>query len=121
MTQLTPNLLTEGSPRFALEHYRYWQRLHEERQFRTQQLAELDAQPRGSDAHESVRTALRVAATTAVHEIDAALDRMATGRFGRCVGCGRTIPPARLDTLPMTALCMPCHFREQNLWLAARP
>ena len=64
--------------------------------------------------HETVQQALRLGAGTALVEIDAALDRMATGRFGRCVSCGRQIPSDRLDVLPMTALCMSCHFTAQN-------
>jgi DnaK suppressor protein len=43
----------------------------------------------------------------AVHEIDAALIRLAVSpeTFGRCLTCGHEIPSARLDVLPATRYC----------------
>jgi DnaK suppressor protein len=40
--------------------------------------------------------------------IDAALERLDAGTYGACTSCGRPIPPARLEALPWTALCIDC-------------
>ena len=58
--------------------------------------------------------ALRIAATTALSEIDSALARIDDGEYGQCVSCAQPMPAARLDILPSAPLCMPCHFNEQN-------
>lgn len=54
---------------------------------------------------------LEVAAQAALAEIEAALGRMAQGRYGLCTGCGEDIAPARLAALPEAALCMACASR----------
>jgi DnaK suppressor protein len=40
--------------------------------------------------------------------IDAALARIADGRYGVCSGCGAGIPFGRLIVMPESALCMAC-------------
>ena len=77
--------------------------------FRERQLRTLA----GSGAHygraeDEIAEALTGAARTALHEIEDALARMATGRYGRCVVCGNRMPIARLEVLPQAARCMPC-------------
>ena len=45
------------------------------------------------------------------HELDAidsALERIESGSFGTCGGCGSQISPARLEALPWAALCIDC-------------
>ena len=44
----------------------------------------------------------------AVREIDAALERIDVGVYGRCEGCRRRIPIARLRALPAARLCKSC-------------
>jgi DnaK suppressor protein len=44
-------------------------------------------------------------------EIDAALTRLAAGRYGTCVRCGRTIPAGRLTARPAAATCLACAGR----------
>lgn len=39
---------------------------------------------------------------------DAALERLAAGRYGLCDGCGTRIPLARLRALPETTVCVSC-------------
>jgi len=39
-------------------------------------------------------------------DIDAALQRLEDGTYGRCVACGREIGPERLDALPATPYCI---------------
>jgi len=47
--------------------------------------------------------------------VDDALARLAEGRFGHCVECGRKIAVQRLEALPYTAFCINCeHRREQG-------
>jgi len=43
-----------------------------------------------------------------IAEIRAALDRIATGRFGTCYECGEPIGEARLAALPYTTRCIDC-------------
>ena len=41
-------------------------------------------------------------------ELDAALERLASGTYGTCERCGRPIPPARLDARPEARTCIGC-------------
>jgi len=41
-------------------------------------------------------------------EIDAALERLDRGDYGRCETCGTGIGAARLEALPMTRRCITC-------------
>lgn len=40
--------------------------------------------------------------------IDAALERIDAGTFGRCTECGTQIPMARLTAIPYAAYCIAC-------------
>lgn len=42
------------------------------------------------------------------HDIDEALERIATGTFGRCEDCGRTIGRLRLELVPYARCCTAC-------------
>jgi len=41
-------------------------------------------------------------------QIDAALQRISAGTFGRCTSCGAAIAEERLEALPYTASCARC-------------
>lgn len=43
-----------------------------------------------------------------VQQLDAALQRLAEGRYGRCERCGQIIPAARLRVLPEARCCQSC-------------
>ena len=43
-----------------------------------------------------------------VEKIDFALRRLDAGTYGRCTGCGRDIPIARLQAKPSVSLCIAC-------------
>ena len=43
-----------------------------------------------------------------IEEIDAALDRIDTGAYGRCLHCGSAIPLERLEFRPFAAGCVAC-------------
>ncbi len=49
-----------------------------------------------------------------LEQIEAALERIADGSFGRCEECGQAIPKARLDAIPYTAFCVKCASRQEN-------
>jgi uncharacterized protein (DUF302 family)/RNA polymerase-binding transcription factor DksA len=49
-----------------------------------------------------------------VEAIDAALERLESGTYGRCVDCGAAIEPARLASSPEAARCMPCQQRKEQ-------
>ena len=50
-----------------------------------------------------------------IEAIDAALERLETGTYGRCVDCGTTIPRGRLAQNPEAARCVTCQrHREQG-------
>jgi DnaK suppressor protein len=46
-----------------------------------------------------------------LHEIDAAIDRISKGTYGRCESCGAEIPAERLDARPVARLCVACKQR----------
>lgn len=46
--------------------------------------------------------------------IDAALERIRAGTYGRCVVCGEQIAPERLEVLPETPYCMKDAAREER-------
>ncbi len=52
--------------------------------------------------------ALRDRAVHHLEQVDAALARLDTGMFGRCLRCGRAIAAARLEALPWAARCIEC-------------
>jgi RNA polymerase-binding transcription factor DksA len=48
------------------------------------------------------------AAVRELDELDAAIERVASGDYGICRRCGQAIDPARLDARPGAALCIDC-------------
>lgn len=52
--------------------------------------------------------ALLASARTHLDQLDAALDALATGRYGTCESCGAPIGDERLSALPATAVCVSC-------------
>ena len=82
--------------------------LIQQRRFRREQLAELRSRVPGDPAQEEVAETLRKGASIALIGIEAALDRIARGRYGDCVTCGAPIPTERLEILPAVAVCMAC-------------
>jgi RNA polymerase-binding transcription factor DksA len=45
---------------------------------------------------------------TEVADIEAALQRLAAGAYGKCIDCGTQIPRARLEAYPTAKRCQPC-------------
>jgi RNA polymerase-binding transcription factor DksA len=50
----------------------------------------------------------------AVEEIEAALGRIAAGKYGTCVECGATIDRERLEARPQAARCITCQRRHED-------
>ena len=46
--------------------------------------------------------------------VEAALNRIGDGSFGRCVQCKGVIPKARLNAIPYTPLCIKCAEEREN-------
>lgn len=73
--------------------------------------SEVEAAP--EDAASASESGERLVALTSAQErelgeIDAALTRVDTGRYGRCETCGRSISANRLRAVPEARLCMEC-------------
>ena len=49
-----------------------------------------------------------------LHEVDAALARIAAGSYGVCIDCGEAIPEKRLTTLPASARCIECQRKQEH-------
>ncbi|MEX0796435.1 MAG: TraR/DksA C4-type zinc finger protein [Acidimicrobiia bacterium] len=41
-------------------------------------------------------------------DVDAALARIESGKYGECANCGKDIPAARLEARPASILCIDC-------------
>ena len=63
-------------------------------------------------ARQEVDDALREAARLVLGEIDAALRRIESGRYGRCRRCGDVIALERLTALPMGTWCASCSYKS---------
>jgi len=46
--------------------------------------------------------------------IEAALNRIEAGTFGRCQTCGKPINPDRLEALPWAQDCIDCHAKKRR-------
>lgn len=57
-----------------------------------------------------------MAATEAkeLQQIDAAIERLRSGRFGVCEGCEKPIAEARLKALPCGTLCIDCQRQAES-------
>ena len=53
--------------------------------------------------------------TREIEAIDLALTRIESGSYGRCQGCGKDIPAARLQALPTATTCLPCGEAREAL------
>ncbi len=82
--------------------------LLQQRRFRIEQLATLRAATPPDRVQEEVTETLRRGARIALTGIEAALDRMDRGTYGRCVRCDAAVAVERLEILPAVAHCMTC-------------
>ncbi|MDT0614830.1 TraR/DksA family transcriptional regulator [Streptomyces lancefieldiae] len=90
--------------------------LHEQRLFREEQLRQIATVPSGADeptrqgsaARTEVRVELAASARMVLADVEAALDRMAEGRYGLCHLCRRPIDRERLTIVPQARYCARC-------------
>ena len=105
--ELTPELLAQFSAM-----------LREQQRFRQDQISsavqdEARGRPHSASAVQAeVNAVLLHGAHVALAEIDAALERMRQGSYGRCTVCGTGIAVERLEVLPQTARCIGCERRS---------
>jgi DnaK suppressor protein len=105
--------------------------LSDQRRFRRDQLAQLASQERqaqfevagrhvedldasADSARMEVSAAVAAAARQALIDVEEALDRIRTGRYGRCTQCAADIPVERLFAIPQAGLCMRCQCRAES-------
>ena len=71
-----------------------------------------DVEDEGEEADEATAMSNRLAIVQAlkgrVNEIDAALNRIEIGEYGRCPKCGKEISEKLLDLVPESQLCEHC-------------
>lgn len=67
-----------------------------------------DADVAARAADEDLAMDLLTAEADVLAEVDAALDRVRTGTFGTCEGCGKAIAAARLAAVPYVRKCIRC-------------
>lgn len=46
-------------------------------------------------------------------QVQAALDRLDNGTYGKCIQCGKDINPKRLEALPYATLCIDCQSANE--------
>lgn len=97
-----------------LQWYRH--ELEQQRRLRLDQLTHLayDALAASDDSMSEVTATLMRAARAALADIDAALFRLAIGRFGDCPRCGRAIAADRLHAMPTASLCLRCQLLKES-------
>jgi DnaK suppressor protein len=84
-------------------------RIQEQRRFRIDQLAALgEPTPRRAGEHDRIRAALAEGARRVLADIETALYRMHTGRYGTCLYCGGPIPLEQLHVIPYATRCVDC-------------
>ena len=47
-------------------------------------------------------------------QVEAAIQRIENGNYGRCKECGQQIPESRLDAVPYAADCVRCASQEEE-------
>lgn len=47
-------------------------------------------------------------------QIEAALEKIENGSYGKCEKCGKPIPQGRLEVLPYATHCVPCKEAEES-------
>ena len=50
----------------------------------------------------------------ALDQIEAAIERIEDGSYGRCEECGGKIPKSRLEAIPYAALCVQCASQQET-------
>ena len=125
-----------AEPELSATHKRLLKRMQVERTKLVHQAEELEAEQRAlaedpdaaeisSDVESGDCVAsrerdvdLRVSAHVdeLIAQIDRAIEKLHTGRYGTCERCGARIPRARLDAVPYAELCVECQQLHERLY-----
>ena len=86
---------------------------------------DVNSEEDGTDTFER-QFALSIASSEqdALFEIDRALERLDTGKYGICEGCGHRVERARLKALPFVRMCIACQSDAEKgklVFRAAEP
>jgi DnaK suppressor protein len=65
-------------------------------------------------AQDEISSQLAEVESRELASIDAALERMKAGTFGKCEGCNSNIPLARLEALPSATCCIECQRKLEE-------
>lgn len=65
-------------------------------------------------ARDELSCQLAEAESRELGQIDDALNRMRDGSYGRCDGCGKVIPVARLQIVPYATECIECKRKSED-------
>ena len=86
-------------------------RLEELRDFRVEQLAELERGRHRTGlgrADREIAATLQTGARAALHDVQVALWQLDEGDYGRCAVCGTALDPAQLRLVPQALRCASC-------------
>ena len=72
------------------------------------------AEGASADADDEREVALLRRSQLELDDVNAALQRLDSGRFGECERCGEAIAPARLQALPQARLCLACQSTAEH-------
>ena len=76
----------------------------------------------GSELFErSKELSVKETQTNLLNDIELALAKLETGRYGICERCGREITAERLEALPHAKLCIRCQGEEEKQLESGRP
>ena len=83
-------------------------RVDVDRLHRAEPLSADFAEQASQTSNDEVRGAIGDALRTEIADIDTAIERLASGRYGVCAGCGQAIDRTRLELVPYTQRCAAC-------------
>lgn len=73
-----------------------------------------DGEVSDADVQQDLEFALVQMKLETLRQIDDALARLETGRYGRCAECGEEIAAARLKALPFAVRCLDCEEARES-------
>ena len=75
-----------------------------------------DKEELGSDnAEQELTLTLLGSGEDILDEVEAAIQRIEDGGYGRCEACGEEIPKSRLDAIPYAAECVQCASEQEEV------
>ena len=80
----------------------------------TEHFAALDDTQAAANSARDLEFAMDAHDTSEIAAVDAALQRIANGRYGECVDCGAWIAEARLRAAPEASRCIHCQEKAEK-------